>query len=140
MTTISTNGQFLRTQTQNLLIQQRMTDYGEQVASGKKSSVYGGLGTDARQSISLRGEVSELETYQKNIDTVKLRISSSVETMGSIKDIAANVRDQLTKLSGNPPPDQKVVNDIARRGYDEVAQLLNTKVEGRYIFAGSDVD
>jgi len=139
MSSISTYGQFLRTQSQNLAIQERLNDYGQQTATGKKTTVYGGLGAEVRQSISLRGEVTELETYQKNIDTVKLRISSSVETMDRIKDIAADVRDQLTKLSGNPPPDQTVVKDIAQRGYNEVAQLLNTKVEGRYIFAGSDI-
>jgi flagellar hook-associated protein 3 FlgL len=140
MTSISTNGQFHRIQSQNLLIQQRMTDYSEQVSTGKQTNVYGGLTSDARQSIDLRNNVAELETYKKNIDTAQLRITSAAETMDRINAVARDVRDQLTKLSGNPPPDQTVVKDIAKRGYNEVAQLLNTKVEGRYIFAGSDID
>src|SRR5688500_1834588 len=78
--------------------------------------------------------------YQKSIATAQLRVTSAVASMDRIKNVARDVRDQLTKLSGNPPPDQTVVKDIAKRGYDEVAQLLNTKVEGRYIFAGSDID
>ncbi|EWY35790.1 hypothetical protein N825_34305 [Skermanella stibiiresistens SB22] len=138
MTSISTNGQFMRVQTQNMAIQQRMTDLTEQVSSGKKTSVYGGLGADARQSIDLRGQVTELDTYQKNIASAQLRVTSAVETMERINDVARDVREQLTKLTGNPPPNQSVIQDIAKRGYDEVAQLLNTKVEGRYIFAGSD--
>jgi flagellar hook-associated protein 3 FlgL len=140
MTSISTSGQFFRIQTQNLAIQARMTEYSEQSSTGKKGTVYGALGSDVRQSIDLRGNVAELDTYQKNIATAKLRVTSAVETMDRIKNVARDVRDQLTKLSGNPPPDQTVVKDIAKRGYDEVAQLLNTKVEGRYIFAGSDID
>jgi flagellar hook-associated protein 3 FlgL len=140
MTSISTSGQFFRIQTQNLAIQERMTEYSEQSSTGKKGTVYGALGSDVRQSIDLRGNVEELKTYQSNIATAQLRVTSAVETMDRIKDVARDVRDQLTKLSGNPPPDQTVVKDIAKRGYDEVAQLLNTKVEGRYIFAGSDID
>ena len=140
MTSISTSGQFFRIQTQNLAIQERMTEYSEQSSTGKKGTVYGALGSDVRQSIDLRGNVEELDTYQKNIATAQLRVSGAVETMDRIKNVARDVRDQLTKLSGNPPPDQTVVKDIAKRGYDEVAQLLNTKVDGRYIFAGSDID
>ena len=140
MTSISTNGQFLRLQTQNLAIQQRLTETSAQVSSGKKTSVYGGLCADARQSIDLRGQVTELDTYQKNIASAKLRVSSAVETMDRIKNVARDVREQLTKLTGNPPPNQTVVQDIARRGYEEIVQLLGTQVEGRYIFAGSDID
>jgi flagellar hook-associated protein 3 FlgL len=140
MTSISTSGQFFRIQTQNLAIQERMTEYSEQSSTGKKGTVYGALGSDVRQSIDLRGNVAELDTYQKNIATAQLRVSGAVETMDRIKNVARDVRDQLTKLSGNPPPDQTVVKDIATRGYNEVAQLLNTKVDGRYIFAGSDID
>ena len=140
MTSISTSGQFFRIQTQNLAIQARMTEYSEQTSTGKKGTVYGALGSDVRQSIDLRGHVNELDTYQKNIATAQLRVTSAIDTMDRIKNVARDVRDQLTKLSGNPPPDQTVVKDIARRGYDEVAQLLNTKVEGRYIFAGSDIN
>jgi flagellar hook-associated protein 3 FlgL len=140
MTSISTSGQFFRIQTQNLAIQARMTEYSEQSSTGKKGTVYGALGSDVRQSIDLRGNVVELDTYQKNIATAQLRVTSAVASMDRIKNIARDVRDQLTKLSGNPPPDQTVVKEIARRGYDEVAQVLNTKVEGRYIFAGSDID
>ena len=139
MTSISTSGQFFRIQTQNLAIQARMTEYSEQSSTGKKGTVYGALGSDVRQSIDLRGNVNELDTYQKNIATAQLRVTSAIETMDRIKNVARDVRDQLTKLSGNPPPDQTVVKDIAQRGYNEVAQLLNTKVEGRYIFAGSDI-
>lgn len=139
MTSISTSGQFFRIQTQNLAIQARMTEYSEQTSTGKKGTVYGALGSDVRQSIDLRGHVNELDTYQKNIATAQLRVTSAIDTMDRIKDVARDVRDQLTKLSGNPPPDQTVVKDIALRGYNEVAQLLNTKVEGRYIFAGSDI-
>jgi flagellar hook-associated protein 3 FlgL len=139
MTSISTSGQFFRIQTQNLAIQARMTEYSEQTSTGKKGTVYGALGSDVRQSIDLRGHVNELDTYQKNIATAQLRVTSAIDTMDRIKDVARDVRDQLTKLSGNPPPDQTVVKDIAQRGYNEVAQLLNTKVEGRYIFAGSDI-
>src|SRR3954453_18906644 len=140
MTSISTSGQFFRIQTQNLAIQARMTEYSEQSSTGKKGTVYGALGSDVRQSIDLRGNVEELKTYQENIATAQLRVSGAVETMDRIKNVARDVRDQLTKLSGNPPPDQTVVKDIATRGYNEVAQLLNTKVDGRYIFAGSDID
>ena len=114
MTSISTSGQFFRIQTQNLAIQARMTEYSEQSSTGKKGTVYGALGSDVRQSIDLRGNVDELDTYQKNIATAQLRVTSAVETMDRIKNVARDVRDQLTKLSGNPPPDQTVVKDIAQ--------------------------
>ena len=141
MTTISTNGQYHRMQVQNLSIQQRISEYGEQVATGKKTGVYGGLGSDARQSIDLRSNVSELDAYESNIQTAKLRVTSTVDAMDRITQIARDVHDEIIKLSsGNPPPDSTVVQHIAKNGFDEVVQLLNTKVDGRFIFAGSDID
>jgi flagellar hook-associated protein 3 FlgL len=140
MTSISTYGQHMRMQTQNLLIQERQTNLSVQVATGKITQVYGGLGVDARTSIDLRSHVKELETYQKNIDMAELRVTSMVEAMTRIKDVARDLQTQLTKLSGQANPNMKVLNDLAKTGFEEVVNMLNTKVDGRYLFAGSDTD
>lgn len=139
MTNISTYGQFLRIKTENLNLQRQLATLNNQVSTGKRAQEFGGLGVDARSSINLRGRLKELEAYQANISTAQIRIASMVEAMEQIKEVALHVRDAITSWSGDPSPDTTIINDVGRRAYDEVAHLLNIRVDGRYIFAGSDI-
>lgn len=138
MTSVSTSAQFLRMQANNLQLQQRLAELSEQVATQKRSTDFGGLGSGARVSITLRGELGELESYVENIDAAKLRLTTQVEAMERVNQLAKDLSVELIKLQSDPNAEVAVVNDIARRGYDELVSLMNTQVQGRYVFAGGD--
>jgi len=138
MTSISTSGQYLRMRSNNLDVQLRLTELRDQVATQKKSTSYGGLGTDARVSISVRADVAEYKSYLSNIDTARLRLKSSVEAMERITKVAEDIKIEITKLQSDPQADPAVVKGIAERAYEELVGLFNTRVNGEYIFGGSD--
>lgn len=138
MTSVSTSAQFLRMQANNLQLQQRLAELGEQVSTQKRSSDFAGLGSGARVSITLRGELAELQSYVGNIDAAKLRLTTQVESMERINQLAKDLSVELIKLQSDPNAEVAIVNDIARRGYDELVSLMNTQVQGRYVFAGGD--
>ncbi|WP_207476508.1 flagellin [Arenibaculum pallidiluteum] len=138
MTSISTSGQYLRMRAHNLDVQQRLTELRDQVATQKKSTTYGGLGTDARVSISVRSEITEYKSYLSNIDTARLRLQSTVSTMERIGQIGEDINLEITKLQSDPNADPAVVKSIAQRAYDELVGLFNTRVNGEYVLSGSD--
>lgn len=138
MTSVSTSAQFLRMQANNLQLQQRLAELSEQVSTQKKSTDFAGLGSGARVSITLRGELTELKSYIENIDAAKLRLTTQVEAMERINQLAKDLSVEMIKLQSDPNANAAVVNDIARRGYDELVSLMNTQVQGRYVFAGGD--
>ncbi|HEV7367949.1 flagellin [Arenibaculum sp.] len=138
MTSVSTSGQFQRIQANNLALQERMAQLRDQVATQKKANDFGGLGSGARVSISLRGEMKELESYTRNIDVARLRLTTQVEAMERIGALAKELNGELIKLQSDPHGDASVVNRIAENGYREIVSLLNAKVNDRYVFAGGD--
>lgn len=138
MTSISTSGQFQRIQANNLALQERLAQLRDQVSTQKKANDFGGLGSGARVSISLRGELKELESYTRNIDAARLRLTTQVEAMERIGALAKELNTELIKLQSDPHGDASVVNRIAENGYREIVSLLNAKVNDRYVFAGGD--
>ncbi|HSK41727.1 MAG TPA: flagellin [Arenibaculum sp.] len=138
MNTVSTGAQFVRMQANNLALQERLARLSDQVATQKVSSDFAGLGSGARVSINLRGELKELDTYSRNIAGAQLRLTTQVEAMERIGQLAKDLSVELIKLQSDPNAEVAVVNQIARQGYQELTSLLNAKVDGRYVFAGGD--
>lgn len=138
MNTVSTGAQFVRMQANNLMLQERLAKLSDQVATQKVSSDFAGLGSGARVSINLRGELKELDTYARNISGAQLRLTTQVEAMERIGQLAKELSVELIKLQSDPNAEVAVVNQIAQQGYQELTSLLNAKVDGRYVFAGGD--
>lgn len=140
MTSISTSGQFFRMRTNNLDVQERLAELRDQVATQKKTTVYGGLGGDTRVSIGLRAEVRELETYRANVDAARLRASTAVETLERVSKVAKDMSVELIKLQSDVNGDPAILRDIARRAFEELKGLYNTRANGEYVLAGTDRD
>jgi flagellar hook-associated protein 3 FlgL len=140
MTSISTSGQFFRMRTNNLDVQERLAELRDQVATQKKTTVYGGLGGEARVSIGLRAEVRELETYRANVDKARLRASTSIETLERVSKVAKDISVELIKLQSDVNGDPAILRDIARRAFEELKGLYNTRANGEYVLAGTDQD
>ncbi len=76
MTGISTLGQALR-QIENIKTQQsKFSDLSTQLATGKKTQSFSGLGTDTLSSIRSRAGISSIDTYMNNITKADTRIKT----------------------------------------------------------------
>jgi len=126
-----------------LAIQLEMARAQLQVATGKKSDLYGDLRADARLSISLNNTKTTVDMYQKTIAITKMRMESTEGVLGRVSDIATDIRSQ-TMIVLSTVPDASgstsaTLKLVAQNMLQEIASLLNVKVDGRFLFSGLDV-
>ena len=145
MSGISSYGQYLRMQSETQRLQRQQLTLQVQATSGKKGTAIGDLGVEAKHSLNIRAVTEQLKTYKENISGVELYTSTMDTAMSRMGDILNDLRDEYTKMSSTlssqkttGTPDTTFLNELGKRGLEEIQSLLNTKVEGRYIFAASD--
>lgn len=139
MTGISTLGLFSRLQQANVSTQQRLQDLNDQIASGKKGTSFGDFGpSDSRVSLDLRPTLDRFEVYTRNMNLSKGRTDIMETVLTRISDIARDMTDTITSIQGTMRPSMAPINEKARKGLQEVAELLNSEVDGRFVFAGAE--
>ena len=139
MTGISNLGQAL-TQIELLKSQQVTLDgFSTQIATGKKTQKFAGLGADVLKSQRARENFNELDQYTTNIKNADRRIELMT---GSLQQIKAQANNLLNGITGAPQggdyPDFETTKELANDVYDYILDLINTKDGDRYLFAGSD--
>ncbi len=139
MTGISNLGraidQIARLKTQQFTLDNLST----QVATGKKTQQYSGLGTDILRTKRARADINKLEQYSDNIKNGQRRIQLMTGAIEQMKLQAGNVANALTVApQGGEYKDFETTKQLATDVYDYIIDLMNSKDGERYIFAGSD--
>jgi len=133
-----TQNEFLRSRI--LELQQRLIDTQAQVSSGKKSQVYSGLGFEAPTSVNLNNAKATTDTYLKSISTTTMRTNTIAQVLDRITDIASEMRAsdlQAMTPGGLPTPTgSAAIKAQAMARLREVTSLLNTQIDGVYLFGG----
>jgi len=139
MTGISTLGASVD-QIARLKVQQNSLDLlTTQIATGKKTQQFSGLGTDILRSQRARADINSLEQYSTNIQNSQRRIqlmNGSLEQVRSQTNLIAN--GLTIGVQEGDAPDFEITQRLASDVYDFVIDLINTKDGDRYLFAGSD--
>lgn len=146
MTNISSYSQYQRMLNDTVRLQRQQTTLNGQASSGKVGTAIGDLGVEARRSLNIRSVTDQLETYKENISGVQLYASVMDTAMSKMGDLLNDLRNEYSKMSSDlstngtsAVPDTTFLNELGKRGMEELQNLLNTKVEGRYVFAGNDI-
>lgn len=139
MANISTLGQALD-QISRLKTQQiTMDSLSNQLATGKKTQRFSGLGNDVLASKRSRADLSSLDTYINNITNTNRRIDLMLNAVEEFQAQAENVVNGLvTAMQEGDYPDLETIQDLADNIYDFMLNLMNVKDGDRYLFAGAD--
>ncbi|GAB5388716.1 MAG: hypothetical protein Alpg2KO_16840 [Alphaproteobacteria bacterium] len=121
-------------------VRTQIADLQRQISSGKKSETHAGLGPDIRLSLDLRARISSIETYDRNINRAQFRLNTADAALTRIGEIAQEMRDDALSTLNGGDPNMELFQTRARAAVNEVTQLMNTRVDGRYIFSGIDTD
>ncbi|HEX6979208.1 MAG TPA: hypothetical protein VF342_07905 [Alphaproteobacteria bacterium] len=125
-------------------MQVEMARLQKQIASGKKAETYSQLRTDARASLNLQASRASIETMANANAVTKVRMDAIQAALLRLSEIASEIRDKarvattgvgLPADSGN-----EVLRSIAASRLNEVTTILNTQVDGVYVFAGRKFD
>lgn len=115
-----------------------------QVSSGKKSQTYSGLREDARLSLSLRITRTSTEAFQQANVVTKTRMEQTQTVFERLKDIANSVRNSafpvMSSANISPTQGNAALRAQATAALQEVTHLINTHLDGFYLFAGRMAD
>ncbi len=136
--TISSLGAFL-VQNENLnSLRTDLFTLQKQISTGKKSSTYAGLDTRVLDLLSARGDLSKTETYTRNIDIVSSRVEVMNTNLTEISEFANELRDTLMSLPREASdPDLTDIHALISSNFSFIEQLMNTEINGHYLFSGS---
>ncbi|WP_374652501.1 flagellin [Dongia sp.] len=122
---------------QALEVQKRYAAEQTQEATSIKSLTYDGYGADSRTIISLETDLKMADQYVSSGTIVAARVQGAYSAVTSIVDITTSARTWLSSLLSGATDDISGANVQAMAYLDEVASLLNTDIDGYYVFAGS---
>lgn len=136
---ISTLGQALD-QISRLKTQQRTMDtLSLQMATGKKTQQFSGLGNDVIASKRARSNIQSFNTYINNIKTAERRIKLMDNSLEQIKDQAQITLGAMqVAMEQGRYQDFAAIQEQAGEIYNYILELVNTKDGERYLFSGAD--
>lgn len=139
MTGISTLGASLD-QISRLTVQQNSIDtLSTQIATGKRTQEFSGLGTDILRTQRARTDINSLEQFSTNIQNGHRRIQLVNNSLEQIRSQVNLVANGLTVgVQEGDAPDLETLQQLAGDVFDFVVDLINSKDGDRFLFAGSD--
>jgi flagellar hook-associated protein 3 FlgL len=113
----------------------------QQLATGQRASTLAEMGSSRFVDISMRARVSRIDSYQQTMATVGLRLEVLDTSMSRLDSIEAAQRTSATPGGmGSGNINLSTVPTTSRARLDEVIDILNAEVAGRYLFAGGETD
>ncbi len=120
-------------------LQTQLAQAEKEQATGQLADVGLSLGAQTRQTVSLRGQQSQLQSITDSNGVVSTRLASTVQALTGIQQSAQDFLNNLTTdQAGSTSP--AIIQQQATNGLQTLISGLNTSVGGQYIFAGVNTD
>lgn len=111
-----------------------------QVATGEKARNYKEIADDASRLLLTENNFKEIKQYMRNIDEVRFEADTLDTAMKNITDLATEFRALLVNATSADNYTQYDVSGIANDLLTRLTTMLNTRADGKYIFAGTMTD
>jgi len=112
-----------------------------QLATGKKSTVYSGMGINEGFAIFARAQLSNLSAFTTTMTNINTTIDTTSTALQSFSQIATQVKSAAgsggTIVTGTG---QTVGQQTAVLQLRSMLEMLNTQAGDRYLFSGSAID
>jgi len=122
-------------------LQSQFDSLQTQLATGKKSNTYAGMGTNRGFAVALRAQVSSIDAFSDTMTNVTTRINVANAALTRIIAIGTTVQGAAvtssTQITSNG---QTIAQGTARSSLDEMLSLLNSQSGDRYLFSGRATD
>ena len=128
-------------QQKNLLsLRSSLSMLEQQIATQKRSTIFGTMGTRTQEVQRLRADVNLMDGYIDNINAASIRGDIMDNALTEMTKIAKDMRDAITLTpAAGTNPDVAYIQELGKTSMDFLEELLNTEINGRYLFAGSSI-
>ena len=123
-----------------LRTQRNVNDLQMQIASGKKTQSFSGIADDAGRLVNLKSELSQAEQFIQNITITEKRLDLMAFALDQIEDVARKAHTDFAAALNGSAADDIQLSLLAQASLDQVVEVLNTKDDSRFLFAGGAVE
>lgn len=120
--------------------QTRMSNAQVQISTGQNAQRYSGIATDSRRLVNFESLHAKTNQYIDNNRIIDLRMQMMETNSSSVLDMAATMRANLLATLNDSSADSVQLSLQAEHLLNEVGSLLNTRLDGRYLFSGTSTD
>jgi flagellar hook-associated protein 3 FlgL len=124
-----------------LNIRNQLDDLTQQLASGRVSTTYAGQGANRGFALSLRAQVSGLDSYADTAKNVNTRLNVANLALQGLSDIGTSVKaaagTSTIVLNNNGQTSGQIT---AQAAFSNAVSLLNSQTGDRYLFSGRTTD
>ena len=130
-------------QTQNLLTevlrnQQPLIDRQRQIATGRRSDAFSGYSGEAATLTGSKALAARTEQFIQNNREIARQLDVYGVTLQALGDVASNLRQDVIQAVNNNTGSGLM--DKINSLFEQAVTLLNTSIEGRFVFAGTRTD
>jgi flagellar hook-associated protein 3 FlgL len=122
-----------------LRTQRQVSDFQLQVTTGKKSQSFSGIAKDTGRLLTLKSEVSNAQQFLQNIVVVEKRLDLMEFSLEQLDDLARQTRTDLINALNGSNANRSELDKIMQARLNQVVDLLNTRDDSRFLFAGGKV-
>lgn len=127
----------MRYQVMNM--QQELAKAQTEVTTGKLADPGVTLGSRTGQAVSLSRDVDRLNGLADSNNLISTRLTATQDALGQINDLTQTFLSALTADKGSGVA-STVTQEAAQTALSSVTSILNTSVNGEYLFAGINTD
>ena len=138
MNRISTSSNYSAILANLMAAQQRQVEAGKQVASQKMGDDLKDYAKNAEILTAMKSVQARTQAYLGQNDLVADRLTTQDSALGQIKEAALGVRESIAEALATGRGDT-LVEDLQTL-FSNVAESLNSRYGGKYIFAGGQID
>lgn len=122
-------------------LQNRFEQLQVQLATGEKYQTLSDFGSDRGFDLTVRNRLSRLEGYGSNLQSVQLRLDFYDQILTRTDQLEAEARSTATPNGyGTDGVNLATAPNTSKSQMAELVSLLNSEVNGRYLFGGSTTD
>jgi hypothetical protein len=112
-----------------------------QLATGRKSTVYSGMGINEGFAIFARSQLSNLDAFSTTMTNINTTIATTNTALTSFGQIASQVKSSAGSLGAIVTGSgQTVGQQTATLQLKSMLEILNTQAGDRFLFSGSAID
>jgi flagellar hook-associated protein 3 FlgL len=115
----------------------QLGDLQRQLATGKKSVDYAGIGIDRGLTVGLRSRLSAMKSYGESITNVGVRLELAQSTLGRVAELGREIKTAAAPVNSAGP---EIMQRQALSSLGEIFGILNTQAGDRYLFSGLAAD
>jgi flagellar hook-associated protein 3 FlgL len=128
---------------QTMKTQSFLYERQDQIATGKVGRTYQSVVKDSQRLVTIENQLSRAEQYLRNIGVAEKRLTLMTTAVEGISDAARTMHGLLGQRSSDSKSyyeNDLALQQQAKNLRELVVDLLNTRDDSRYLFAGGQID